>query len=65
MNNLSYIALIPLLPLAGFVLLGLLGKKYFKASGIIGTLLLFISAALAFYTAYQYFDSNVTGQYCI
>jgi hypothetical protein len=27
MNNLSYIALIPLLPLAGFVLLGLLGKN--------------------------------------
>ncbi|HRF24342.1 MAG TPA: hypothetical protein PLR98_09270, partial [Chitinophagaceae bacterium] len=45
MNNLSYIALIPLLPLAGFVLLGLLGKKYFgKAAGIIGTLFLFISA---------------------
>ena len=26
----SYIALIPLLPLAGFVLLGLFGRKYFK-----------------------------------
>ena len=64
MNNISYIVLIPLLPLAGFVLLGLFGKKYFgKASGIIGTLLLFASASLAIYTAYSYFDSNVTGQY--
>ncbi|HNO53970.1 MAG TPA: NADH-quinone oxidoreductase subunit L [Chitinophagaceae bacterium] len=64
MNNLSYIALIPLLPLAGFVLLGLLGKKYFgKAGGIIGTLFLFISAALAFYTAYQYFSSGFNGVY--
>ncbi|HUM96343.1 MAG TPA: NADH-quinone oxidoreductase subunit L [Chitinophagaceae bacterium] len=64
MNNISYIVLIPLLPLAGFVLLGLFGKKYFgKASGIIGTLLLFASASLAIYTAYHYFASNVTGQY--
>lgn len=55
----SYIALIPLLPLAGFVLLGLFGKKYFKqSSGIIGVLLMLISTALAIYTAYQYFFIN-------
>src|SRR5262245_60461041 len=52
----SYIALIPLLPLAGFAILGIFGRKYIgKASGAMGTLLLGISAALAIYTAYQYF----------
>ena len=56
MNYSSYIALIPLLPLAGFVLLGLFGRKYFKnSSGIIGTGLLLISTFLSLYTAYQYF----------
>jgi len=56
MPNATYIALIPLLPLAGFVLLGLFGRKYFKnSSGIIGTLLLLVSTLLAFYTAYGYF----------
>ena len=50
------IALIPLLPLAGFVLLGLFGRKHFnKSAGIIATTLLTSSAGLAFYTAYQYF----------
>jgi NADH-quinone oxidoreductase subunit L len=59
MNYSSYIALIPLLPLAGFALLGLFGRKYFnKSSGIIGTLLLLVSAGLALYTAYQYFFVN-------
>ena len=56
MPNATYIALIPLLPLAGFVLLGLFGRKYFKnASGIIGTTLLLVSTVLAIYTAYGYF----------
>ena len=56
MNNYNYIALIPLLPLAGFVLLGIFGRKYFKnTSGIIGTGLLLVSTLLALYTAYQYF----------
>jgi NADH-quinone oxidoreductase subunit L len=56
MNYASYIALIPLLPLAGFVLLGIFGRKYFKnSSGIIGTGLLFVSAALSLFTAYNYF----------
>jgi NADH-quinone oxidoreductase subunit L len=48
--------LIPLLPLAGFLLLGLFGRKRIKnTSGIIGTALIFISAALSLYTAYGYF----------
>ena len=66
MNNYNYIALIPLLPLAGFVLLGLFGRKYFKnSSGIIGTGLLLISTALSLYTAYSYFfiDGKVDDTY--
>lgn len=56
MPNATNIALIPLLPLAAFVLLGLFGRKYLKSSaGLIGTALLLGSAALAFYTAYDYF----------
>jgi len=56
MPNATYIALIPLLPLAGFLMLGLFGRKYFKnTSGIIATTLLLISTALALYTAYGYF----------
>jgi len=56
MNYASYIALIPLLPLAGFVILGLFGRKYFKNySGIIGCTILLVSTALALYTAYNYF----------
>lgn len=59
MSYSSYIALIPLLPLAGFVILGLFGRKYFKQSaGAIGTFLLLVSAVLALYTAYQYFFIN-------
>ncbi len=66
MNYSSYIALIPLLPLAGFVLLGLFGRKYFNGSaGIIGTGLLLISTVLSLYTAYQYFlvDGKVGDTY--
>ncbi|MEO8416686.1 MAG: hypothetical protein ABI472_23680, partial [Ginsengibacter sp.] len=48
--------LIPLLPLAAFVVLGLFGRKHFRnASGIIATMLLLVSTALSFYTAYHYF----------
>ena len=66
MNYSSYIALIPLLPLAGFVLLGLFGRKYFKnSSGIIGTGLLLVSTVLSLYTAYNYFfvDGKVDDTY--
>ena len=56
MPNATYIALIPLLPLAGFLMLGIFGRKYFKnTSGIIGTTLLLVSTILALYTAYGYF----------
>ncbi|MBL0181432.1 MAG: NADH-quinone oxidoreductase subunit L [Chitinophagaceae bacterium] len=56
MPNATYIALIPLLPLAGFIMLGIFGRKYFKnTSGIIGTTLLLVSTGLALYTAYGYF----------
>ncbi|MDB5192145.1 MAG: nuoL [Segetibacter sp.] len=55
MNN-FIIALIPLLPLATFILLGLFGRKYFKtSSGIIGTASLLASTAISIYTAYKYF----------
>jgi NADH-quinone oxidoreductase subunit L len=47
---------IPLLPLAGFLLLGLFGRKYFaKASGIIATMLLLGSTILSVYIATKYF----------
>jgi NADH-quinone oxidoreductase subunit L len=51
-----FIALIPLLPLFTFLVLGLYGRKIFKnASGIIGTLSLLISFVVAVFTAYSYF----------
>jgi NADH-quinone oxidoreductase subunit L len=50
------LALIPLLPLAGFVLLGLFGRRVFgNLSGIAGTTLLLASTVLALSTAYGYF----------
>ncbi len=56
MPNATTIALIPLLPLAGFLLLGLFGQKLFKKSaGLIGTALLLAATILALYTAYEYF----------
>jgi len=66
MPNATLIALIPLLPLAGFLLLGLFGRKYFKkSSGLIGTVLLLASTVLALYTAYEYFFvyGKVAGSY--
>ena len=60
------IALIPLLPLASFLLLGLFGKNTFKKSGgIIGTLSLTGSALLSLFTAYNYFfvSGKVDGVY--
>lgn len=66
MNYATYIALIPLLPLAGFLLCGLFGKKYFNnLSGVISTLLLAVSTVLSFVAAYNYFfvDGQVNGIY--
>ncbi len=49
-------ALIPLLPFAGFVLLGLFGRKYLQSiSGWLGTMLLLAAAGIGYYTAYEYF----------
>ena len=62
----SYIALIPLLPLAGFVILGLFAQKHFaRTLGLFGTLILLVSTVLAFYTAYQYFfvSGKINGVY--
>lgn len=59
MNKYYLTLLIPLLPLAGFLLLGLFGRKYFKnSSGIIACLLIFFSAIISLQTAYEYFFVN-------
>jgi NADH-quinone oxidoreductase subunit L len=56
MPNYAYISLIPLLPLAGFVLLGLFGRRYIRSfSGAIGTGIVLISTGLALWAAYQFF----------
>ncbi|SFS47688.1 NADH-quinone oxidoreductase subunit L [Lutibacter maritimus] len=52
----TYVILIPLIPLAAFLLLGIFNQKIKPAvSGYIGVAGLSTSAALSFYTAYQYF----------
>jgi NADH-quinone oxidoreductase subunit L len=64
MPNASIIVLIPLLPLVGFVLLGLFGRNFFKkSSGLIGTLLMLGSTIIAIYIAYEYFTAAHTGAY--
>ena len=66
MLNPAYLALIPLLPLASFLVLGLFGRKYLnRFSGIIGTTSLFVSALISGITAYQYFfvSGKVDGVY--
>src|SRR5215204_3751981 len=56
MPNTAYIVLIPLLPLATFVLLGIWGRNYFReTSGVIGTATLLISTLLSLYLGYNYF----------
>ena len=52
MPNYAYIALIPLLPLASFVVLGLFGRKYFRSfSGILGTAVLLLCTVLSVWVA--------------
>lgn len=66
MPNVIILALIPLLPLASFLLLGLFGKSLFRnTSGYIGTLSLLASFSLSIYTAFQYFTEfgKVNGVY--
>ena len=56
MINFSYTIWIVLIPLIFFVLIGFFGNRFKPVvSGIVGTSGLFISMALSFYTAYQYF----------
>lgn len=66
MNYASQILLIPLLPLLGFLLLGLFGKRMPGASGgWLATLLLLGSAILSLTAAYDYFfiKGTVNGVY--
>jgi NADH-quinone oxidoreductase subunit L len=54
--NLNYTILIPLIPLAVFLLLGIFNQKIKPAvSGYIGVFGLLTSTALSYFTAYQYF----------
>lgn len=66
MSYQNYIYLIPLLPLATFVVLGLFGRKYFnRSAGLIGTASLLVSTGLSLLTAYNYFfvDGKADGVY--
>ena len=60
MGDIVTIALIVLLPLAGFALLGLFGKWIGRYAGLLGTALLLGSTGIAVHTAYRYFF--VTGK---
>jgi NADH-quinone oxidoreductase subunit L len=54
--NISYIILIPIIPLTVFLLLGIFNQKIKPAfSGYIGVFGLLTSATLSLYSAYQYF----------
>jgi len=58
-----YTLLIPLLPLAVFLVLGLFGrKKMDAAAGIIGSVVLLTAAILAIITAYNYFNTAKVNQ---
>ena len=64
--DITYTILIPLIPLAVFLLLGIFSQKIKPAvSGLIGVAGLSISTLLSFYTAYQYFfvHGKVNGVY--
>lgn len=52
----DYTSLILLLPFFSFLLLGVFGKWFsHKAAGLVGTVVLGVVAAMAYYTAFQYF----------
>lgn len=56
MPNHLYLLLIPFLPLASFLVLGLFGRKYLHtAAGLTGTLSLLAAAVLALLAGYNYF----------
>lgn len=61
MSDSLALLLVPGLPIAGFLLIILFGRRYFpKASGMVGTFIMLISAAISILTAYKYFF--VTGK---
>ena len=63
MSGYLYTLLIPLLPLAVFLVLGLFGrKKMDAAAGIIGSVVLLTAAILAIITAYNYFNTAKVNQ---
>ena len=63
MSNLSLIVWIPLLPLAGFILLGIFGRKYLgKSAGLLATALMLASTLLSLFIAYGYF-THYAGHY--
>jgi NADH-quinone oxidoreductase subunit L len=64
--SLGYILLIPLIPLAVFLLLGIFNQKIKpEISGYIGVFGLLVSTVLSFYAAYQYFfvHGKISGVY--
>ncbi len=62
MIDFSYTILIPLIPLAMFLLLGLSSGKMKPAiSGYLGTLAMFVTTFLSYFTAYQYFINRTEG----
>ena len=66
MPDSPYILLVPLLPLAVFLLTGVFGKRFAGASaGWLGTLAIGVSAALSLWIAWGYFTSwgAVSGRY--
>src|SRR4051794_5584394 len=66
MSRYLFIALVPLLPLMSFCILGLFGKKLVRTmSGAVGITFLSASCLLSLYTAYHYFfiDEKINGAY--
>ncbi|GGB22226.1 NADH-quinone oxidoreductase subunit L [Puia dinghuensis] len=56
------IVLVPLLPLVGFVVLGLFGRRYLRAfSGLFATGLVFLSTVIALSVAYDYYFISGAG----
>ena len=65
MPNAAYliIVLVPLLPLVGFVVLGLFGRRHLRTfSGLLGTGLVFLSTAIALWVAYDYYFISGVGE---
>ncbi|HQQ94900.1 MAG TPA: NADH-quinone oxidoreductase subunit L [Bacteroidia bacterium] len=66
MTAFNTILLIPVLPLAAFLLIALVGRRYFpRYSGIFGSLVLLVTFAIALQEAYSYFfeTEKIAGSY--